>query len=109
MPRKARKERLAEFYEAVMELRTVEECQAFFEDVCSPIELSAIEQRYAVAELLLQDEVYLNIIMKTKASTATISRVKRMLTDGTGCMKVVIDRVHENKAAAEGGTPEDPE
>ena len=91
------KERLIEMYEAILTLQDVDECIAFFEDLCSPTELSAMEQRYEVMNLLLQDKVYLEILEKTSASTATISRVKRVMDYGTGCMPRVIQELRENK------------
>ena len=90
-------ERLRELYEAILTLQDVDECIAFFEDLCSPTELSAMEQRYEVMNLLLQDKVYLEILEKTNASTATISRVKRVMDYGTGCMPRVIQEIRENK------------
>ena len=92
-----KKERLREMYEAILTLQDVDECIAFFEDLCSPTELSAMEQRYEVMNLLLQDKVYLEILEKTSASTATISRVKRVMDYGTGCMPRVIQEIRENK------------
>ena len=89
-----RPERLPELYKAIMSLESEEECQQFLEDLCSEAELSAMEQRYQVAKLLLEDKVYLDILLETKASTSTISRVKRMVTGGTGCITRVIQRVN---------------
>lgn len=88
-----------EMYKAILTLNSLEECVNFFEDLCSPTEISAMEQRYAVADLLLRNTVYLDILEKTKASTATISRVNRMVNSGTGCLPQVIERVNrENQA-----------
>ncbi|MCC8127327.1 MAG: YerC/YecD family TrpR-related protein [Clostridiales bacterium] len=99
MARRVRKEHVMEMYEAILKLESVEECVSFFEDLCSPTEISAMEQRYAVADLLLKNTVYLDILEKTKASTATISRVNRMVNSGTGCLPQVIERVNrENQA-----------
>jgi TrpR-related protein YerC/YecD len=97
MARLVRKEHVREMYEAILELQTVEECEHFFEDLCSVTEISAMEQRYAVADLLLQNTVYLDILEKTKASTATISRVNRMLNGGNGTMPEVIGRLKDKK------------
>ena len=83
MARIIRPERLEELYRAILTLKTEEECQQFFEDLCSETELSAMEQRYQVAKLLLENKVYLDILLETKASTSTISRVKRMVTGST--------------------------
>ncbi len=104
MARTVRKERVKEMYEAILELETLEECEQFFEDLCSATEISSMEQRFAVADLLLQNTVYLDILEKTKASTATISRVNRsMLNGGTGCMEKIIRRLKDKKALLQEG------
>lgn len=97
MAKVVKKERLREMYEAVLRLQDVDECVSFFEDLCSPTELSAMEQRFEVMSLLLQDKVYLEILEKTSASTATISRVKRVMDYGTGCMPRVIQEMQEDQ------------
>jgi TrpR-related protein YerC/YecD len=93
-----KKPRNDKLYEAILSLNSVEECKQFLEDLCSEAELSAMEQRYQVARLLLEDKVYLDILLETKASTSTISRVKRMVTGGTGCIKRVIQRINPELA-----------
>lgn len=81
-------------YETIMKLRSPEECRRFFEDLCTPVELRAMEQRFDVAVYLQQGLVYLNILQKTGASSATISRVRRAMLDGGagGVMREVILR-----------------
>ncbi len=103
MARIIRPERLEELYRAILTLKTEEECQQFFEDLCSETELSAMEQRYQVAKLLLENKVYLDILLETKASTSTISRVKRMVTGGTGCIRKVIERVSQDGPEPDAG------
>ena len=92
-----KKERFREMYEAILKLQDVDECISFFEDLCSSTELSAMEQRYEVMSLLLQNKVYLEILEKTSASTATISRVKRVMDYGTGCMPRMIQEMQQEK------------
>ena len=70
------------FYDAILSLQTREECEAFFEDVCTVNELIAISQRLAVARQLREGKTYLEIAESTGASTATISRVNRSLNYG---------------------------
>ena len=79
-------------YESILKLESVEECEKFFDDLCTTVELSAMAQRIEVASLLLDNKIYLEIMEKTNASTATISRVKRMLNQGTGCLAEVLER-----------------
>ena len=101
MARITKKDRLPALYEAIAGLSTMEECQRFFEDLCTTTELSALEQRFAVADLLKQDMVYQEILNRTSASTSTISRVKRVLTDGSGALSDAIDRVRDHSKTEE--------
>ena len=71
-------------FEAIVGLDTVEECEAFLEDLCTIKELQDLTQRYAVAKMLDRGEKYQSIEEATGASTATISRVNRSLNYGSG-------------------------
>lgn len=93
MAKRISTERKIAMYKAIMELRDLDECCAFFDDLCAATELRTMEQRYEVASMLEDDKVYTEIMQATNASTATISRVKRMLNFGTGCIGEVIRRV----------------
>ena len=70
------------FYEAILTLKTREECQKFFSDACTPKEINTIAQRFVVAQMLNEKKVYNEIIEATGASTATISRVSRAINEG---------------------------
>lgn len=83
-------------YQAILQLKDIEECRDFFEDICAMAELQSMEQRFEVARMLKQDMVYAEISNRTNASSATISRVKRALSGGTGCLGKMIDRMEEN-------------
>ena len=80
----AAKEKNDLLYSAILQLETPEECYAFFQDLCTIAELRAMEQRYEVATLLDQGMIYNDILEKTGASSATISRVNRCLLGGAG-------------------------
>lgn len=73
-------------YEAILRLNTLEECLRFFDDLCAVTELRTLEQRYDVAKGLQQGKVYAEIRRQTGASSATVSRVSRMLNYGTGAV-----------------------
>lgn len=79
-------------FEAVLKLKTIEDCRRFFEDVCTIKELMAIDQRLQVARLLADGESYLEVCKKTGASTATISRVSKCLGYGAGGYELVLDK-----------------
>lgn len=94
MAKAGHKERSLALYETILNLKSPEECRRFFEDLCTPVELRSMEQRFDVAVYLQQGMVYLDILEKTGASSATISRVRRSMLDGGagGVMREVILR-----------------
>ncbi len=97
MARNVMKERKTDMYKAILELKDLQECMDFFEDICAMTELQSMEQRFQVARMLNENKVYTEIMEKTNASTATISRVNRMLHSGTGCLGTVLDRISEKE------------
>lgn len=86
-----------ELFEGFLQLQTVEECYAFFEDICTVNELKALSQRLQVAKMLRAGDSYETIVEETGASTATISRVKRCLVYGADGYTVVLDRLADKK------------
>ena len=94
---KLRDENLDYLFKAVLVLKNVDECYAFFEDLCTVQELQALSQRIHVAKLLSEQKVYNDIVAQTGASTATISRVNRSIRYGNDGYKVVFERLDEKK------------
>ena len=92
----ATKEKNERLYRAILALETEEECYAFFQDLCTIAELSSMEQRYEVATLLSEGMVYSDILERTGASSATISRVNRALLNGTGGYVSVLGKMKED-------------
>ncbi len=84
-------------FEAILTLKNIEECYNFFEDLCTMQELKAMSQRYEVAKMLSEKQVYSEIVKKTGASTATISRVNRSLIYGSDGYEMVFKRTEEGK------------
>ena len=70
-------------FDAILSLKTKEDCYRFFEDLCTKPELNAMSQRIVVAKMLTEKTVYSEIVKQTGASTATISRVNRSLNEDT--------------------------
>ena len=81
------------FFNAILTLETPEECNDFFQDICTQQELKAISQRFVVAKMLDEKKVYSEIVKQTGASTATVSRVKRSLLGGKGSYKRAFTRM----------------
>lgn len=86
-----------ELFEAILTLRSVEECYSFFEDACTVKEILEIAQRLKTARMLLEGSNYAEINRETGCSTATISRVRRCLEYGNGGYKTVLERLTEGK------------
>ena len=95
MNRKIQDEYKDFLFDAVLSLQNREECYRFFEDLCTVPELKAISQRLVVADMLRKKMVYNDIVAKTGASTATISRVKRALDYGSDGYELVFTRMEE--------------
>ena len=93
MDSKIKNEHTDLLFSAILELKTMDECYAFFEDLCTVFEIKAMSQRIIVAKMLLQKTVYNEIVSKTKASTATISRVNRSLQYGCGTYEKLFRRM----------------
>ena len=88
-----RKPRNMQMYQAILQLKTEEECVKFFDDLCTVTELQALEQRFQVAVLLEQGLIYNDILERTGASSATISRVNRSLQYGADGYSIVFERM----------------
>ena len=95
MARREKRSHTNDLYQAILTLQSEEECIDFFKDVCSNNELLAMEQRYNVAKMVDDGKTYLDIQESTNASTATISRVGRALSEGTGVIGEVLKRQKE--------------
>ncbi len=84
-------------FKAILTLKSVDECYAFFDDLCTVPEIKAMAQRYIVAKMLNEGEIYNEIVLQTGASTATISRVNRSLNYGSDGYVMTFHRLKENE------------
>ena len=84
-------------FQAILKLETMEECYAFFDDLCTVSELKALSQRLQVAKMLSDKRVYSDIVKETGASTATISRVNRSLEYGCDSYPMVFSRMEKQE------------
>ena len=80
-------------FEAILSMKTVEECYAFFEDACTIKEILDVSQRLKAAKMLSAGANYADISRETGMSTATISRVSKCLEYGAGGYRLAIERV----------------
>lgn len=82
---------------AVAALKTPEECRAFFRDLCTPAELQAMADRWAVVDWLKRGVPYREIHRATGVSVTTIGRVARFLANGNGGYVLAAQRLEEAK------------
>lgn len=82
-------------FRAIALLGNSQECEAFFEDICTVKELQAMAQRLEVARQLTAGKNYNSVCADTGASTATISRVNRCLQYGGGGYRKVLEKMEE--------------
>lgn len=94
---KLRGEQLDQLFDAILSLEDREECYRFFDDLATMNEIQSLSQRLSVAKMLEEGETYQTIVDQSKASTTTISRVKRCLTYGSGGYRTVLDRFKEEQ------------
>ncbi|MFS8631608.1 MAG: YerC/YecD family TrpR-related protein [Bacillales bacterium] len=98
MPLEKWKDReIDQLFAAVLELKTMDDCYKFFDDLCTVNEIKSMAQRLEVARLLRLGYTYSKIEAETGASTATISRVKRCLNYGNDAYEMALDRVKETE------------
>lgn len=88
-----------ELFNAILSLNSAEECEAFFEDLCTIKEIQDLSQRFQVAKMLSEKKNYQDISKTTGASTATISRVNKCLMYGKGGYRTALNKKAEGKDA----------
>ena len=82
-------EMIEKLYLVISKLSTQEECQQFFQDLCTNKEIDQMAQRVESALLLKQGLTYSQVIEQTNISSATLSRVSRSLQYGEGYKKFI--------------------
>ena len=101
MNNKLKDENVDFLFKAVLALENTEECYDFCEDLCTVQELKTLSQRIVVAKMLSEKCVYTDIVNKTGASTATISRVNRSLQYGCDGYDKIFERIDDKDEKAE--------
>ena len=97
MSDKMRDEQTDNLFRAVLSLNNIDECYAFFEDLCTVSELREMAKRLSAARMLNNNYIYSDISDKTGLSTATISRVNRCLKYGNDGYAEILRRLDRKK------------
>ena len=94
---KFRSEAVDRLFQTFLNLESLEECYAYFEDICTVKEILDMAQRLETAILLSEGNSYQKIMEKVEISTATIGRVSKCLNYGTGGYRIAIDKLKEGE------------
>ena len=95
-----RSEAIDRLFQTILNLDSVEECYAYFEDLCTVKELQDMAQRLEAAVLLSEGKSYQQITQRVEISTATIGRVSKCLNYGSGGYRAVIDKLKQTEERA---------
>ena len=90
-----RSERTDALFRSILTLTSVEDCYRYFEDLCTHQEVRDLGQRLQVACLLRGGDSYQSAAQAAGVSSATVGRVKRCLSYGTGGYEMVISRMEK--------------
>ena len=82
-------------FEAILELKTVPEAEAFFRDLLTLAELKEFANRFRIARMLDEKKrkPYWQIAKEAKTTTATVTRVASWLKQGTGGYRMILNRI----------------
>jgi TrpR-related protein YerC/YecD len=83
---------LDDLADALLSLRSREECRRFLRDLCTLGELEALVHRWQIARLLDEGNSYLEISDRVRTSTATVTRVAHWLRHGAGGYEIALQR-----------------
>lgn len=84
-----KKEKIEELFKLILSLDNIEDCRAFFDDLCTKKELEKMAERVFAAKLLIEGNTYNQVIANADISSATLSRVSRCIQYGTGYSKML--------------------
>lgn len=79
-------------YDAILSLKSREACYRFFDDLCTFSEITAMSQRLQVARMLSEGKTFSQISAETGVSSATITRVNKCLSYGSGGYEQVLEK-----------------
>ena len=94
---KFRSESVDRLFQTILNLKTLDECYEYFDDICTIKEIQDMAQRLETAILLSEGNSYQKIMEKVEISTATIGRVSKCLNYGTGGYRVAIEKLKEEE------------
>ena len=82
-------------YEVLNSLDSVEEVKLFIKDILTRAELRMLKRRWHIANLLIEGNDIRTTAMKARTSTATVSKVKRILEEGHGGFQLAFQKMNK--------------
>lgn len=86
-------------FKAIISLKSTQETEKFFRDLCTIKEIKDMADRWEIAKLLDKGLPYRKIAKKLEVSTTTVSRVALWLENGEGGYRLVLNKInthHDN-------------
>ena len=80
-------------FNAILNIKTEEECKKFFYDLCTPSEMEEFATRWKIARLLSKNKPYRQIANETGVSTTTVGRVARFIKYGNNGYITLLKRL----------------
>ena len=87
LSKKISEEMIHELFDLFISLKSREDCEVLFEDLCTNKEIEQMAQRLRAAKLLINNKTFNEVIKETDISSATLSRVSRCVQYGNGYTK----------------------
>lgn len=86
-------EKFDQLFEAILKLKSIDECYVLFDDLCTMSEVNDMKDRFEVAKLLIEGKTYAQIEKETSMSSATISRINHCIQYGEGGYRKALERL----------------
>ena len=94
-----------QLFEAILKLKTLDECRRFFRDLLTEAEIKEFANRWRVAQMLKNKIDYKTIEKETGMSSTTIARVQKWLTRGMGGYRFMLKRLSLDQVNSHHYTP----
>lgn len=99
MPKKSiawSQRKTSELFEAILALKTKDECRRFFRDLCTLEEITDIADRWQIVKMIVKEKPQREIAKQLGVSVTTVTRVAHWLSYGLGGYRLIIKRLKLN-------------
>jgi len=83
----------SELFKAILKLKTIEEVEKFFRDLCTLQEIYEMSKRWQAVKMIDQGLPFREIAEKLEMSTTTVARVAHWLHHGEGGYRLILERM----------------